>query len=212
MVFLPCTKEINSLASVHQGVFSNKRFCMCQKLLRFQARYFLLNFSNSAGLRCDNGETLFSMSLYQCEPSLRQQGAPGFTSATHHNYLCTALIQHVRRQSQPHTEAPIKQGILQIKKYWFDWGLNRGGFPHLPCLIPPPFWKLNMPLHIRWNEGNQLSLGFWKTKKSLISSLDNQTLWSWIKKRAVVRAFDTTERTCISEHIFRHWCTGILLW
>ncbi len=117
-------------------------------------------------------------------------GASGFTSATHHNYPCTALIQHVCLQSQPHTEAPIKWGILQIKKYWFDWDLNGGGFPHSPCLIPLPFWKPNMPLQIRWNEGNQLSLGFWKTKKSLISSLDNQALWLWIKKRAVVSAFD----------------------
>lgn len=78
--------------------------------------------------------------LCQCEPSLRQQGASGFTSATHHNYPCTALIQHVCRQSQPHTEVPIKRGILQIKKYWFDWGLNGGGgLPHSPDLIPPPF-------------------------------------------------------------------------
>ncbi len=153
------------------------------------ARYFLPNLSNSPDLPRDNEETLFRMSLYQCEPSLRQQGASGFTSATHHNYPCTALIQHVCLQSQPHTEAPIKWGILQIKKYWFDWDLNGGGFPHSPCLIPLPFWKPNMPLQIRWNEGNQLSLGFWKTKKSLISSLDNQALWLWIKKRAVVSAF-----------------------
>ncbi len=188
MLFLPCTKEMNSLSYVQAGVFSNKSSHISRQ--HITARYFLPNLSNSPDLPRDNEETLFRMSLYQCEPSLRQQGASGFTSATHHNYPCTALIQHVCLQSQPHTEAPIKWGILQIKKYWFDWDLNGGGFPHSPCLIPLPFWKPNMPLQIRWNEGNQLSLGFWKTKKSLISSLDNQALWLWIKKRTVVSAFD----------------------
>lgn len=79
--------------------------------------------------------------LYQCEPSLRQQGALGFTSATHHNYLCTALIQHVRCQSQPHTEAPIKSGILQIKKYWFDWGFKWRGVPTLTMSNSASFLK-----------------------------------------------------------------------
>lgn len=61
---------------------------MCAKGSHISRRHitqsrFLLNFSNYPGLSWDNGETLFSMSLYQCEPSLRQQGASGFTHLPH---------------------------------------------------------------------------------------------------------------------------------